>query len=90
MIEEPMKGAVQYNHKLSKIPVVNAGAKERIGFIDAPEMGPRKNTSNATIPPTTALTITTCTFLTESISKIPPIKNTVARISIPNIIGKEY
>ena len=37
-----MKVALQYNHRLSNIPETTAGESERIGFIDAPEIGPRK------------------------------------------------
>ena len=78
-----MKGSVRYNHKSSDIPVSNAGATERIGFIEAPEMGDRKNTSRAMIPDITVLIITIGNFFLLTTIKIPPIKNTVAKISIP-------
>ena len=37
-----MKGAVKYNHKSSGIPDTIAGVSERIGFMDAPEIGSKK------------------------------------------------
>ena len=78
-----MKGAVKYNHKSSNIPLSSAGATERIGFIEAPEMGDRKNTSRAMIPDITVLIITIGNFFLLTTIKIPPIKNIVAKISIP-------
>ena len=78
-----MKGAVRYNHKSSNIPLNSAGAIERIGFIDAPEIGDRKNTSSAMIPEITILIIACGNFFLLTTIKIPPIKNTVAKISIP-------
>ena len=47
----PTKGAVQYNHKSSKVPESNAGARALAGFIDAPEINAKNKISNATIPP---------------------------------------
>ena len=46
-----MNGVVQYSHKSCGIPATIAGASERIGFIDAPEISPKNSTSSATIPP---------------------------------------
>ena len=78
-----MKGAVRYNHKSSNVPLSSAGATERIGFIEAPEMGDRKNTSRAMIPDITILIIAIGNFFLLTTIKIPPIKNIVAKISIP-------
>ena len=78
-----MKGAVRYNHKSSNVPLSSAGAIERIGFIEAPEMGDRKNTSRAMIPDIMVLIIAIGNFFLLTTIKIPPIKNTVAKISIP-------
>ena len=45
-----MNGAVQYNHICERSPTKMAGAKERTGFMDAPETRPKKYTSKATAP----------------------------------------
>ena len=50
-IEVPTKVAVKYNHKLLNTPESKAGANERAGFIDAPEMKAKKKISKPTIPP---------------------------------------
>ncbi len=80
---DPMKGAVRYNHKSSNIPLSSAGATERIGFIEAPEIGDRKNTSRAMIADITVLIIAIGNFFLLTTIKMPPIKNTVAKISMP-------
>ena len=84
-----MKGAVQYSHKSSIIPVTNDGASERIGFIDAPEIEPKKNTSRATVPAIIVLIKMVCSPFMLTAINILPIKNIVARISTPknNPIG---
>ena len=54
MMDVPTKVAVQYSHRLSTIPPDNkAGANERAGFIDAPDINAKKNMSKPTIPPIT-------------------------------------
>jgi hypothetical protein len=45
--------ALQYNQRLSS-PEVKAGASERAGFIDAPDINAKKNMSRPTIPPMTS------------------------------------
>ena len=42
MIDVPMNVAVQYSHKLFTAPESNAGAKDLAGFIEAPEINPKK------------------------------------------------
>src|SRR3989344_6512620 len=79
----PMKGAVQYSHKSPIIPVNNDGASERIGFIDAPEIEPKKNTSSATVPAIIVLIKIVCSPLMLTAINILPIKKMVVRISIP-------
>ena len=37
-IDVPMNVADQYSHKLLRTPEISAGAKERAGFINAPNM----------------------------------------------------
>ncbi len=51
MILEPTKVADQYNHKLFTAPESTAGASERAGFIEAPEINDKKKMSSPTIPP---------------------------------------
>ncbi len=46
-----MKVADQYNHKSPTEPDNNAGAKERAGFTEAPEMNAKKKMSKPTTPP---------------------------------------
>ena len=80
---EPTKGADQYNHKSPITPENTAGANERIGFIEAPETEPKNNTSIATVPAIIVLMKIVCNpFMLTAISMLP-IKNTVARTSIP-------
>jgi len=50
-IELPTNVAVQYNQRLAIFPDNRAGAKERAGFIDAPEIKDKKKISSPTIPP---------------------------------------
>ena len=53
MTEVPIKVAVQYSHKFVITPDNTAGARERAGFIEAPDMNAKKNMSKPTIPPIT-------------------------------------
>lgn len=53
IIEVPIKVALQYSHKLTNTPENNAGARERTGFIEAPDMNAKKNISRPSIPPIT-------------------------------------
>ena len=46
----PMNGVVQYNHKSVVTPDIIAGDNDLIGFIEAPDTGPRNNTSKPMIP----------------------------------------
>ena len=43
IIDVPAKVAVQYNHRLLNMPDNKAGASERAGFIDAPDINAKKN-----------------------------------------------
>ncbi len=45
--------AVRYIHRFPNTPDNKAGANERAGFIDAPEMNAKKKMSSPTIPPIT-------------------------------------
>jgi hypothetical protein len=48
---DPMIGASRYTHKCSVCIEINAGASERAGFIEAPEIGPANIASNPTTAP---------------------------------------
>lgn len=48
----PTKGAVKYSHKSFMYPDATADATERIGFIEAPEIYPKKKISNPITVPT--------------------------------------
>ena len=52
-IEVPIKVALQYSHKLTNTPESTAGARERAGFIETPDMNAKRNISRPTIPPIT-------------------------------------
>ena|ERR671919_33511 len=52
-IDVPTNVALQYNHRLPRTPETRAGANERAGFIEAPDINARKNMSSPTIPPIT-------------------------------------
>ena len=43
--------AVQYNQRFPNTPDNKAGASERAGFIEAPDINAKKKISNPTIPP---------------------------------------
>jgi hypothetical protein len=49
-IDVPTIVAVQYNHRFVNTPETIAGANERAGFIEAPDIKARKNMSRPTIP----------------------------------------
>ena len=49
--EVPTNVAVQYNHRSGHTPDNNAGANERAGFIDAPDIKAKNKISSLTIPP---------------------------------------
>jgi hypothetical protein len=88
-IEVPIKVALQYSHKLTNTPESTAGARERAGFIEAPDMNAKKNISRPTIPP---ITIPLKPFkpLVYTTTKITAIKRAEAKVSIPNIRGRGY
>lgn len=84
-----MNVAVQYNHRLDHVPDIKAGAKERAGFIDAPDIKDKKNISSPTIPPIAIPPKPLRPFVCTTIN-ITIISNAVASISIPNIKGSGY
>jgi hypothetical protein len=88
-IEVPIKVALQYSHKLTNTPENNAGARERAGFIEAPDMNDKKNISRPTIPP---ITIPLRPFrpLVYTTTKITDINSPDASISTPNMRGRGY
>jgi hypothetical protein len=88
-IEVPIKVALQYSHKLTNTPENNAGARERAGFIETPDMNDKKNISKPTIP---TITIPLRPFrpLLYTTTKITAINSPDASISIPNMRGRGY
>ena len=50
-IDVPMNVADQEGHRLFNTPETRAGAKERAGFIEAPDMNAKKKISSPTMPP---------------------------------------
>ena len=88
-IEVPIKVALQYSHKLTNTPESTAGARERAGFIETPDMNAKRNISRPTIPP---ITIPLKPFkpLVYTTTKITAIKRAEAKVSIPNMRGRGY
>ncbi|MGB7662629.1 MAG: hypothetical protein WBL67_07845, partial [Nitrososphaeraceae archaeon] len=86
-MEVPINVALQYNHRLSRTPETKAGASERAGFIDAPDINAKKNISSPTIPPMTSPPYP-LNPLVKTTSTITDINNADANTSIPNIAGK--
>ena len=82
-IEVPINAVVQYNHKSPTDPESNAGARGLAGFIDAPDINPKKKISKPIIPPI-AIPLNPFVYTT---SKITIISKEEAKTSIPNIIG---
>src|SRR5215469_9380219 len=85
-IDVPIKVADQYSHKLTNTPESKAGANERAGFIDAPEINAKKKISRPTIPPM-AIPPKPFNPLVYTTTKITAIRRADANISIPKTIG---
>ena len=88
-IEVPIKVAVQYNHKFVNTPDNTAGARERAGFMEAPDINAKKNISRPTIPPI-AIPLKPLKPLVYITTKITAIKSAEASISILNMRGNGY
>ena len=86
MSEVPINVAVQYSHKFVITPDNTAGASERAGFIEAPDINAKKNMSKPTIPPIT-IPLNLFRPLVYTTTKITAIKRAEANTSIPNIRG---
>lgn len=76
-----MVGAVRYSHRWCRLPLTNAGAIERAGFIDAPEIGPANIASKATTAPIAAPAIIPFSFAPVETPKITNINMNVRMIS---------
>lgn len=87
MAEVPINVAVQYNHTLVNTPDNTAGARERAGFIEAPDMNAKKNISKPTIPPITIPLKPFRPFVYTTV-RMTAINSPDARISTPNMRGK--
>jgi len=83
-IYAPTKVAVQYNQRSDHTPDDIAGASDRAGFIDAPDINAKKRISGPTIPPMTKgpKTLSPLVYTTNNIT---PISKAEAKTSIPNI-----
>jgi hypothetical protein len=87
--EVPIKVAVQYSHRFAIAPDNTAGARERAGFIEAPEMNAKKNMSRPTIPHI-AIPLRPFRPLVYITTKITAISSPDTSISKLNIKGREY
>src|SRR5215469_10818030 len=87
-IDVPIKVADQYSHKLTNTRESKAGANERAGFIDAPEINAKKKISRPTIPPI-AIPPNPLNPLVYTTMKITAIRSADANTSIPKISGIE-
>jgi hypothetical protein len=87
IVDVPIKVAVQYNHKFVITPETTAGARERAGFIEAPDINAKKNISRPTIPPIT-IPLNPIRPLVYTTAKITAISRAEASISIPNMRGR--
>jgi hypothetical protein len=87
-IDVPTKVADQYSHRFPNIPESNAGANERAGFIDAPEINAKKKISRPPIPPI-AIPPKRLNPLVYTTMKITAIRRADASTSIPKVIGIE-
>src|SRR5215472_15963657 len=86
-IDVPIKVADQYRHKLTNTPESKAGANERAGFIDAPEINAKKKISRPTIPPI-AIPPKPLNPFVYTTMKITAIRSADANSSIPKMNGK--
>ena len=86
-VDVPIKVAVQYSHKFVITPDNTAGARERAGFIEAPDMNAKKNMSRPTIPPIT-IPLKPLKPLVYTTTRITVIKSPEASISMLNMKGK--
>ena len=88
-IDVPMNVADQQSHKLFNTPEISAGAKERAGFIDAPDMNAKKNISSPTMPPI-AIPLNRFSPLEQTTTQITDISSAEANTSTPIINGTGY
>ena len=76
-----MIGAIRYTHKAVRLPETTAGANERAGFMDAPEIGPANRASKAITPPTAIPAISPFSFAPLDTARITNINMLVRMIS---------
>ena len=77
----PKIGAIIYIQRCSKCPETNAGAIERAGFIEAPEIGPANIASSKTVEPIAIPANKPCSLLPCATFKITSIKKKARKIS---------
>ena len=80
----PIGGAVKYIHRCSKCPETSAGASERAGFMEAPQIGPANIASNAMTAPTAMPAVMPFSFAPVETFKIVSIRKNVKTISRMN------
>ena len=85
--EVPINVALQQSHKLVDTPDNTAGARDRAGFMEAPDMNAKKNISRPTIPPI-AIPLKPFRPLVYTTTRITAINSPDASISIPNMRDK--
>ncbi len=86
-IDVPTNVADQYSHRLPITWDIKAGAKERAGFMEAPEIKPKKSMSRTTIPPTAIPPKPLKPFL-RTTTNMTAISRAEASTSVPNTKGK--
>ena len=85
----PTKGAIKYTHWCSNFPEINAGMIDRIGFIDAPQIGPANKTSNKTVEPIAIPANIPCSLLPFATCKITKTNTKAKIISKTNALLSE-
>ena len=81
MLEADVSIALDIIVKLSIWPDISAGARERAGFMEAPETGPPKRASSATVAPTATPAIKPFSFASVATLSITNIRKKVKIIS---------
>jgi hypothetical protein len=77
----PIIVAVKSIHKCSRCPDIIAGASERAGFIDAPQIGPANIASNKTVEPIAKPANIPCSLLPVATFIITNIRKKVSKSS---------
>jgi hypothetical protein len=76
-----MVGADKYTQRLSKWRETTAGARERAGFMEAPQTGPAKRASKPMTEPTATPTVMPFSFAPVNTDRMTNIKRPLSRTS---------